>query len=164
MAEGQGGDSSAPTLSANAFGHLLTRALAADLVTTDQSRDLQRMMASWQQRLSSRSSGSRSARISELTVSLDEGVEMSPTGSRASSEGVRRHLVGQPSDAVPNVAFVTDVEGNWEYFVNYVNMSEALSFTDEPIAADGTVCSCCHLSCRECGTPLTLPRTLLLRP
>ena len=164
MAERTGGDSSAPALSPNNFGHLLARALAADLVTAEQSTDLQRMMAAWQQRLSSHSHSSArlsSARISEMSLSLVEGVEMSPTGSRASStEGARKLDLVQPLEPAPNVAFVTDVEGNWEYFVNYVNMSEALSFTDE-VAADGTVRArrllYIHTRCGESKRKHTLP-------
>ena len=32
------------------------------------------------------------------------------------------------SDATPNVCFCTDVEGNWEYFCRFVELSDALSF------------------------------------
>ena len=56
------------------------------------------------------------------------------------AEGCARSSIGTVSaSALPNVAFVTDVEGNWDYFANYVNMSMALSFTDTPPLADGTM-------------------------
>ena len=39
-----------------------------------------------------------------------------------------------------NVSFLTDVEGNWEYFVDFIKRSDALSFAAGPTwAADGTV-------------------------
>ena len=67
-------------------------------------------------------------------------VAMRRTGG-ASFRATIRLLSHDDGSIAPKATFVTDIEGNWEYFVQYVARSEALSFPSgvPVLAAEGAV-------------------------
>jgi hypothetical protein len=77
--------------------------------------------------MTSASARIESASSSRVSEQVSARSELTATATEASA-GTAREAPGVGSAGQGGVAFLTDVEGNWEYFKAFVDRSEALSF------------------------------------